>query len=93
VLGDENRKKKFLAVCKTFLRKDYASGEDKLTLWYGNNLSAWPVDHVDRFIDELHVSIRNTPPGEQRRAAGKADDALTKLLNFLSPLERKHRPR
>jgi len=91
-LGEENRKSRFLLVCKAFLRKDYATGEDNLTLWYRDNLSSWPGDHTDRLIDELEVSVKNTPRGEQRRAAGASNDKITKLLGFLSPLARKHRP-
>jgi 5'-nucleotidase len=90
--SQEDRRNRFLLVCKAFLRKDYATGEDKLTLWYRDNLSSWAGDHADRLIDELEVSVKNTPRGEQRRAVGEANDMLTKLLSFLSPLVRKHRP-
>ncbi len=89
VLREETRRNRFLLVCKAFVGKDYATGVDKFTLWYRDNLSSWPEDNIERLIEELEVSVQNTPRGEQRRASDASNDKATKLRAFLTPLARK----
>jgi 5'-nucleotidase len=91
-LVDETRKNRFLVVCRGYLRKEFGSKEPEFAQWYFQNLSSWPSEHADRFLDELAVSAGNTPPGEQRRAAGPANNRTAKLLGFMDQLARKHRP-
>ena len=89
---DEPRKNRFLVVCRGYLRKEYGANEAELTKWYFENVSSWPAKHADRFLDELGVSAKNTPRGEQRRAAGTSNDKAAKLFGFVAQLARKHSP-
>jgi 5'-nucleotidase len=91
-LDAEPRKNRFLLTCKVFLGKGYGPNAEHLSQWFYDNLSPWPVEHAERLIDELEISAKNTPRGEQRRAAGKSNDKTTKLMTFLMQLAKKHRP-
>jgi 5'-nucleotidase len=91
-LGAEARKNQFLLVCRGHLRKEYGTNETKMAEWYYENLSSWPSEHADHFIEEFTISVKNTPRGEQRRAAGPSNDRITKLIGFVTRLAKKHRP-
>jgi len=91
-LVSESVKNRFLFVCRGYLRKEYGANERRLAEWYYDNMSTWPVENVDRFLEELEVSVKGTPPGEQRKATGISNSRFTKLLSFSAQLVKKHRP-
>jgi 5'-nucleotidase len=89
---EESRKNRFLVVCRGYLRKEYAANEGELAKWYFENLSSWPAEQADRLLDEMEISARNTPRGEQRRATGASNDRAAKLFSFVTQLANKYRP-
>lgn len=91
-LDAEPRKNRFLLTCKAFLGREYSPNAEQLMKWYYDNLSSWPSEHAERLIDELEISAKNTPRGEQRRAAGASNDRIAKLMTFVRQLAKKHRP-
>jgi 5'-nucleotidase len=91
-LEGEARKSRFLLVCRGYLRKEFGTNETKVSDWYYENLSSWPSEHADHFLEEFTISVKNTPRGEQRRAAGPSNDRATKLISFVARLAKKHCP-
>src|SRR6202030_3157836 len=60
---------RFLRVCRTYLRRNYAEAETELRDLYEREITPWAADRRSDFIDELELSVKETPAGKNRRAA------------------------
>jgi len=88
--GSNDRPDRFLGVCKIFLKKTYAEGEPVLRKWHEDHIEGLSDEAFASFTAELERSAKGTPAGKQRRAAGARNANLTKLLQFLEILKKKH---
>lgn len=86
----EQGEKRFLAVSKSYLKRDFAASEAELKEWFGK-IRDWPEADVSAFLDEFEESARGTPSGLQRRATGKNDSPGQKIIAFLDELANKRR--
>ncbi|MDX2181104.1 MAG: 5'-nucleotidase [Bryobacteraceae bacterium] len=85
-----SRPERFLSVCKIFLRRNFADHEPTLRLWQQEHLTDLTDQAFEDFSAELERSVRGTPAGKQRRAAGAKNEDFTKFLLFIANLKRKH---
>lgn len=84
------RSERFLTICKLYLRKTFNENETTLRSWHDENLTGLAESSFDQFAGELERSVKGTPAGRQRRAAGMENENITKLMLFLENVLRKH---
>jgi hypothetical protein len=85
--------RRFLLVCKSYLKRAFSPAEAELKEWYELNMREWPETSLSPFLDELEVSAKATPHGNERRSGAEEDSSRTKLMAFLGNLASKHRPK
>ncbi len=81
----------FLFICKSYLKRDYASNEAELKIFYQTEMQSLSDDGRSNFLREFEESVKGTPKGSERRAVGEKDAPQPKLLTFLGNLISKHR--
>jgi 5'-nucleotidase len=90
VPGQTRSPERFLQVCKLVLRTDFDAHKPALLTWHEEKLAVLSDGAFGQFTDELERSVKGTPTGRQRRAAGAKNEDVTKLMLFLENALRKH---
>jgi len=91
--ASEKRPEQFTAVCKLFLKKNFAPHESTLLTWHEQHLGALSNAAFQAFVQEARRSVEGTPRGLQRRASAAKNEDFSKLIIFLENLLKKHQSR